>query len=200
MPEASAAPQARREPHPTTLHGRTLQDDYAWLRDKQSPEVLAYLEAENAYTAAAMAATAPLQARLYQEMLSHIKETDESVPYRDNGWWYLSRTFEGKQYAQYTRRRDEPDAPEDVLLDVNLLAEGQAFMAVGALALSPDNRLLAYTTDSTGFRQYTLHLRDLSDRQSTFPAPSSASARSPGPPTPRPSSTPPRTHSHQAPR
>ncbi len=155
-------PQARRQPNPTTLHGTTLQDDYAWMRDKSSPELLAHLEAENAYTAAAMAPTQDLQATLYAEMLSHIKETDESVPYPSRGYLYLTRTIEGLQYPIHCRRKDTSDAPEETLLDVNKLAEGQPFMAVGALAVSPDNTLLAYTTDNTGFRQYTLHLRDLS--------------------------------------
>ncbi|QHN02794.1 S9 family peptidase [Granulicella sp. WH15] len=154
-------PVARRESKTTTLHGTTMQDDYAWLRDKSSAEVLAYLEAENRYTDAVMEPTRELQATLYAEMLSHIKETDESVPYPDRGFLYWTRTLEGKQYPIYCRRANAPDALEEILLDVNLLAEGQAFMAVGGMAVSPSGRLLAYTTDNTGFRQYTLHVRDL---------------------------------------
>ena len=159
-------PQARSEPTPTTLHGVTLQDDFRWMREKTSPEVLAYLEAENAYTARAMAATEPLQNSLYNEMISHIKETDESVPYRHGGWWYYVRTVEGLQYPIHCRRRSvsarfDESTPEAILLDVNILAEGKPFMAVGALAISPDGNLLAYSTDDTGFRQYTLHVRDL---------------------------------------
>ncbi len=159
-------PTARREPTPTTLHGVTLQDDFRWMRDKTSPEVLAYLEAENAYTAQAMAATEPFQKLLYEEMISHIKETDESVPYRHGGWWYYVRTVEGLQYPIHCRRqsvaaRFDESAPEAVMLDVNLLAEGKPFMSVGAMAVSPDGNLLAYSTDETGFRQYTLHIRDL---------------------------------------
>jgi oligopeptidase B len=154
-------PVAPRRPAPTTLHGQTLHDDYAWMRDKTSPEVLAYLEAENAYTDAAMAPTKDLQARLYKEMLSHIKETDESVPYPDHGWLYSTRTVEGQQYPIHGRRSLEPGATEQVILDVNKLAEGQAFMALGGFGVSPDGRLLAYSTDNTGFRQYTLHIRDL---------------------------------------
>ena len=164
MPDTASLPQppvARRQPSPTTLHGHTLEDDYAWMRDKSSPEVLAHLAAENAYAAAAMAPTEALQTTLYAEMLSHIKETDESVPYPDHGWLYFSRTVEGSQYPIHCRRRAEDGAAEEILLDVNRLAEGQAFMAVGTMSVSPDNRLLAYTTDNTGFRQYTLHLRDL---------------------------------------
>ena len=163
---AAKPPVARKDPTPTTLHGQTLEDDYRWMRDKSSPEVTAYLEAENAYTSAVMKPTEELQAKLYAEMLSHIKETDESVPYRDRGWYYYTRTVEGSQYAIYCRRAASgPDydelQPEQILLDVNKLAEGQPFMALGALTVSPDGSKLAYSTDNTGFRQFTLHVRDL---------------------------------------
>jgi oligopeptidase B len=156
-----APPSAARIPHPTTLHGTTLEDDYAWLREKESAEVLAHLNAENAYTTAAMAGTEALQQALYEEILSHIQEDDVSVPYRDGDWEYLTRTEKGHQYPRYGRYPAGKPEQEAVILDVNLLAEGQAYMAVGALAISPDARLLAYTTDTTGFRQYTLHIRDL---------------------------------------
>ncbi|MDE1178411.1 MAG: S9 family peptidase [Edaphobacter sp.] len=159
-------PVARREPTPTTLHGHTLEDDYRWMREKGSPEVTSYLEAENAYTAASMKPTEQLQATLYAEMLSHIKETDESVPFRYGPWFYYTRTVEGSQYAIHCRRQAVDGAydaaqPEQVMLDVNQLAVGQAFMAVGGMVVSPSGRLLAYSTDNTGFRQYTLHIRDL---------------------------------------
>ena len=158
-------PVARRDPKTLEIHGTQLHDDYAWLREKGSPEVTAYLEAENAYTKAAMDDTSALQTRLYDEILSHIKETDVSVPYRDGAWEYISRTEKGSQYPIFLRRAvgtaSAPEAPEEVILDVNLLAEGQPFMSLGALGISPDARILAYTTDNTGFRQYTLHLRDL---------------------------------------
>src|SRR5215469_18286612 len=97
-------PVARREPTPSTLHGQTLEDDYRWMRDKASPEVISYLEAENAYAAAVMKPTEELQAKLYAEMLSHIKETDESVPFREHGWYYYTRTVEGSQYPIYCRK------------------------------------------------------------------------------------------------
>jgi len=163
-------PVARKSPNRTTIHGTTLTDDYAWLRDKSSPETLAYLEAENAYTQAAMEPTEALQKKLYDEMISHIKETDESVPYLMRGWFYYTRTVAGLQYAIHCRRpaadsatglKFEESQPEEVLLDVNKLAEGQPFMSVGSLAISPNGQLLAYTTDNTGFRQYTFHIRDL---------------------------------------
>jgi oligopeptidase B len=163
-------PIARRDPTSTTLHGVTLHDDFRWMRDKSSPELLACLNAENAYTAAVMAPTAELQASLYDEMLSHIQETDESVPYRLGDWFYSTRTVEGSQYPVHCRRRAanpdlnsafDPAQPEQIILDVNQLAEGKPFMDVGAITISPDGNLLAYTTDSTGFRQYTLHFRSV---------------------------------------
>jgi len=171
---AAQPPVARREPTPTTLHGVTLHDDYRWMRDKDSPEVIAYLEAENAYTAAAMAPTAELQSTLYAEMLSHIKETDESVPYRLGDFFYSTRTVEGLQYPIHARHAAanpdlnspfDPSQPEQIILDVNALAQGHPFMSVGALSISPDGNLLAYSTDPTGYRQYSLHIRDLRTMQ-----------------------------------
>jgi oligopeptidase B len=144
----------------------TLRDDYAWLRDKENPEVTAHLEAENAYAEAVTAPLAALREELYQEMLSHVKQTDVSVPYRDGAWWYYVRTEEGLQYSIYCRKRGGeagPDsaAAEEVLLDGNALAEGHAFFAIGDTGISDDGRWLAYTTDLTGFRQYTLRAKDL---------------------------------------
>jgi oligopeptidase B len=154
-------PIARREPRQTELHGAILMDDYAWLREKDSPEVTAYLEAENAHAEAVMAPLAGLREELYQEMLSHIKQTDDSVPYRDGAWWYYSRTEEGLQYSVYCRKADIADAPEQVLLDGNALAEGHSFMSIGDTDITDDGRWLAYSVDHTGFRQYTLHIKDL---------------------------------------
>ncbi len=163
---AATPPSARQEATPTTLHGHTLEDNYRWMRDKASPELVAHLTAENAYTLSVMKPTEELQAKLYAEMLSHIKETDESVPYRDHGWYYYTRTVEGSQYPIHCRRvasgaEYDETQPEQLVLDVNKLAEGQPYMAVGGMSVSPDGHLLAYSTDNTGFRQYTLHIRDL---------------------------------------
>ena len=155
------APTARIEPKQTPLHGTVLVDDYAWLRDKESPEVTAYLQAENAYAEAVMAPLAGLREELYKEMLSHIKQTDISVPYRDGGWWYYSRTEEGLQYPVFCRKADVADSQEQVILDGNALAEGHSFMAIGGTGVTDDGRWLAYTVDHTGFRQYTLHRKDL---------------------------------------
>jgi oligopeptidase B len=159
-------PTARREHTETRMHGVVLADDYAWLRDKQNPDVTAYLEAENAYAEAVVAPLEALREDLYQEMLSHIKQTDISVPFRDGDWWYYTRTEEGLQYSIHCRKQGtasapSDDAPEEVLLDGNQLAEGHAFFAIGATDITDDGRWLAYSTDTTGFRQYTLHIKDL---------------------------------------
>ena len=158
-------PVARKEHKETQLHGTVLVDDYAWLRDKQNPEVTAYLEAENAYAEAVMAPLNGLRENLYREMLSHVKQTDVSVPFRDGDWWYYTRTEEGRQYAIHCRTHGSPnateDTPEQVILDGNLLAEGHPFFSIGAMDITGDGRWLAYTTDTTGFRQYTLHIKDL---------------------------------------
>lgn len=161
MSEIPLPPTARREPKTTTLHGHTLQDDYAWLRNKDSEEVTAYLTAENAYADAWMADTKELQETLYREMLSHIKETDESYPTHYAGFYYYTRTVEGSQYPIHCRRKGSMEAPEEIILDGNELAIGHPFMALGAFAISEDQNLLAYSVDHTGFRQYTLHLKDL---------------------------------------
>src|SRR6202050_2748181 len=157
----SQPPVAKKVPHTTEINGRTLVDNYFWLRDKKNPEVKAYLEAENVYTEAVMKPTEPLQKKLYDEMLSRIKETDVEVPYPQDGYFYYSRTEAGKQYAIRCRKKGSMDAPEEILLDVNELAKGQAFMSLGAFDVSDDGNLLAYTTDNTGFRQFTLAVKDL---------------------------------------
>jgi oligopeptidase B len=154
------APVARRQPVVHETHGDRRVDDYAWLREKSNPAVRAYLEAENAYADGLLAPTVELQATLYDEMLSRIKETDDTPPYPDGGWLWYSRTEEGKQYAILCRKHDAA-ADEQITLDINALAEGQPFMRLGAYAPSPDARLLAYSTDNTGFRQYTMHVKDL---------------------------------------
>ena len=158
-------PTARKQHTETSLFGLTLTDDYAWLRDKENPEVTAYLEAENAYAESVMSPLNDLREDLYQEMLSHVKQTDVSVPFRDGDFWYYTRTEEGQQYAIHCRTHGAPsateDTPEQVILDGNLLAVGHPFFSLGDMDISDDARWLAYTTDTTGFRQYTLHLKDL---------------------------------------
>jgi oligopeptidase B len=154
-------PLARREPVEHVLHGDRRVDHYTWLRHKEDPEVIAYLEAENAYTDAVLKPTEPLQEKLYQEMLGRIQQTDLSVPYKLRGYLYFSRTEEGKQYAIHCRRRDAEGTAEELLLDLNVLAEGHSFLGLGSFDVSDDNHLLAYSIDTTGFRQYVLQVKDL---------------------------------------
>jgi oligopeptidase B len=159
--EAPKPPVAKKVPKSVTLHGDTRVDNYGWIREKSNPEVLDYLKAENTYAEGMTAGNAALSKSLYDEMLSHIKQTDANVPYREHGWYYYTRTEEGKQYAFYARKKGSTDAPEEIVLDMNKLAEGQKFMGLGAYVPSDDGNLLAYSTDNTGYRQYTLHVRDL---------------------------------------
>jgi oligopeptidase B len=154
------APVARREPVEHVIHGDRRVDHYAWLRNKENPEVIAYLEAENAYTDAVLKPTEAFQEQLYQEMLGRILQTDLSVPYRLRGYLYYTRTEEGKQYALHCRRRDEGSV-EGLLLDLNQLAEGHSFLGLDSFEVSDDNRLLAFSTDTTGFRQYVLQVKNL---------------------------------------
>jgi oligopeptidase B len=156
-----APPIAKKVPKLDVVHGDRLVDDYYWLREKSNPEVAAYLEAENAFAASVMKPTEALQESLYKEMLGHLKETDLSVPYRNGNYHYYSRTEEGKQYPIYCRKLSSLDAPEQVVIDLNELAQGQPFMALGAYTVSDDGNLLAFSTDNTGFRQYTLQVKDL---------------------------------------
>ncbi len=157
----SSPPVAKKSPKTTTLHGVTLVDDYHWLRDKGNPEVTAYLEAENAYTEAGTKHTAALRETLYKEMLGRIKETDEQVPVKDGGYYYYTRTEQGKAYPIFCRRQGSLEATEQVYLDQNALAEGKKFHALGGLNVSPDGTKLIYLEDLTAFREYTLHVKDL---------------------------------------
>src|SRR6202050_2546196 len=156
-----AHPVAKKDPKVTEIKGRKLVDTYYWLRDKKNPDVKAYLQAENVYTDAVMKPTEPLQKKFYEEMWSRIKDTDVEVPYKEGGYFYYSRTEAGKQYGIRCRKKGSLDAPEEIVLDVNELAKGQAFMSLGAFDVSDDGNLLAYTTDNTGFRTFTLAVKDL---------------------------------------
>ncbi len=158
---AATPPAAEKRPKTDTIHGESRTDEYFWLREKGSPEVTAYLEAENAYTEAVLKPTEEFQSALYDEMLARIQETDLSVPYRQGGWLYYARTEEGKQYPTYCRTKDATDADEEITLDLNVLAENKPFLSLGAYAVSDDGNLLAYSTDETGFREYTLRIKNL---------------------------------------
>ncbi len=161
MLPAMKAPIPARRPKDVSVHGDTRIDEWFWLRDRDDPEVLAHLHAENAHTEAWFAPHAALKQQLYDEMLARIQEDDDEVPWRKHGWWHWSRTAKGRQYETWLRRRDEPGAPEEVMLDVNALAEGKPFLQLGALEVSPDAGLLAYSLDETGALDYTLRVREL---------------------------------------
>ena len=156
-------PPTEKKPKITEINGDRLVDNYFWLREKTNPAVIAHLEAENAYTDAVMKPTTAFQDKLYSEILSHIKQTDTNVPYRWGNFYYYSRTEEGKQYPIFGRTAaGNAKAKDETLLDLNEMAKGQKFMAVGSFAPSDDGTLLAYSTDNTGYRQYTLQFKNLS--------------------------------------
>lgn len=156
-------PLTEKKPKITEINGDRLVDNYFWLREKTNPAVIAHLEAENAYTATVMKPTEGLQDKLYKEILSHVKQTDANVPYRWGHYFYYTRTEEGKQYPIYCRTEaTNAKATDETLLDLNEMAKGQKFMAVGSFAPSDDGTLLAYSTDNTGYRQYTLQIKNLS--------------------------------------
>ena len=154
-------PVAAVRPHAITQHGETRVDNYFWLREKENPEVRAYLEAENAWTAEQMRDTEPLQEQLYREIVGRIQETDTSAPMRSGGWLYYSRTVEGQQYRIYCRRRDASASEEEILLDANQAAEGFAYFQLGVFAPSPDHNLLAYSIDTEGDEDFTIFFKDL---------------------------------------
>jgi len=158
---APQPPMAEKKPKTTNIHGTTLVDDFFWLREKTNPAVMAHLKAEDDYTNTVMKPTAALQEKLYNEMIGHIKQTDTNVPYRWGNYFYYTRTEEGKQYPIFCRKKGSLDAPEEVVIDENELAKGQKFMSIGTFVPSDDGNLLAYSTDNTGYRQYTLQVKDL---------------------------------------
>ena len=155
-------PVAKRIPLATVRHGHEVVDQYAWLRDRDDPDTVPYLEAENAFTTEWFAPLADLQETLFQEIKGRILETDLSVPARRGPWWYVTRTEEGRQYSIFCRRPErDTDAGEQVLVDGNVLAEGHDYFELGALDVSPSHRLLAYSTDVTGAEVFTMRIRDL---------------------------------------
>jgi oligopeptidase B len=162
--EGAAAPKppmAEKKSKTTNIHGETLVDDYFWLREKTNPAVISYLESENAHTAAVMKPTEAFQAALYKELLGRIKQTDTQVPYRQDGYFYYSRTVEGQQYPIYARRKGSMTAPEEITLDLNELAKGHPYTGLGTYNVSDDSNLLAYSMDHDGHRDYILHIKDL---------------------------------------
>ena len=158
---APIPPKANRIPTSTVLHGETRSDDYAWLRDKTNPEVVAYLEAENAYTTEVMQPTEVLQKQLYDEMLARIKEDDSRPPVKRDDWYYYSRTEQGKAYPIFCRRHGSLDAAEEIFFDQNDAAKGHEYYQLGGLEVSPDHKHLAALVDTSGYEEFTLQVRDL---------------------------------------
>src|SRR5258707_169260 len=157
----ASAPAAPVHEHRESWHGATVIDPYFWLREKSNPEVVQYLEKENAYTAAMTANIKPLEETLYKEMLGRIKQTDLDVPVLRGDYLYYVRTVEGKQYPIRCRRKGSMESPEEVVLDPNEMEKTHKFVGIGDLAYSDDGNLLAYTVDFTGFRQFGLQVKDL---------------------------------------
>jgi oligopeptidase B len=159
------APLAKIEKKELKIHGDTRVDNYYWLNQRENPEVISYLEAENAYTKAMMAHTDAFQENLYNEMVGRIKQQDETVPVFENGYYYYVRYEEGKEYPVYCRKQGSLASPEEVLLNANQLAEGHAYYQVGSYEVSEDNKLLAYSVDTVSRRIYTIYIKDLSTGQ-----------------------------------
>ena len=159
--ETMQPPIAKKNPVELTKHGDTRIDNYYWLNERENPEVIAYLDAENAYTDAALANTELLQQELYDEMLGRIKQTDISVPFKKNGYYYYTRYEEGKEYPIYCRKQGSLEANEEIMLNGNEMAEGYAYFQIGGWEISTDNNLLAYSVDTVSRRQYTIYVKNL---------------------------------------
>jgi len=155
------APDVKQIPKELTIHGDTRIDNYYWLNVRENPEVIAYLEAENSYTKAILKPTEQLQEKLFDELKSRIKEDDESVPYKENGYYYYSRYETGKEYPIYCRKKENLEAPEEIMLNVNDLSAGFDYYQVSGLNVSPDNKLLAYGVDTVSRRNYTIYIKNL---------------------------------------
>ena len=154
-------PKAAIRPHAMTMHGHSRIDNYYWLNERENPEVLAYLEAENQYADACLKHTEPLQEQLFKEITSRIKQDDNTVPIKIRDYYHYTRFEEGKEYPIYCRKKHSLEAEEEVILDGNVLAEGHAFFEIGEVSLSEDDRLLAYSVDIVSRRIYTVYVKDL---------------------------------------
>ncbi len=159
-----AAPMAAKRPYEVKApHGASRSDEYYWLRDdtREDPDMLAYLTAENAYTDTVMQPLEALEESLYTELVSRVKQDDSTVPYLEDGYWYYTRYETGKEYPIYARRKGSMDAPEQVLFELNEMAEGKSFFQIGTYEISPDDKYVAYAEDDVGRRQYTVRIKDL---------------------------------------
>ncbi|WP_430468296.1 S9 family peptidase [Winogradskyella ouciana] len=154
-------PIAKKIPHHLEKHGDLRVDNYFWMKDRDHPEVINYLNAENEYCDAQMAHTKGFQKDLFEEMKARIKEDDSSVPYKYNGYWYITRFEKGKGYPIYSRKKDSLNNPEEVLFDCNKMAEGHSYFKLAGISVSPDNKLVSYGVDTTGRRNYTIHVKNI---------------------------------------
>ena len=154
-------PLATKKPKELTIHGVTRTDPYYWLNERENPEVIDYLTAENQYTDTLLAHTKAFQEKLYNELVGRVKQTDMSVPYKDNGYYYITRYEEGQEYPIHSRRKGTMESNEEILLDVNVLAKGFDYYAVGGKTVSPDNKLMVYSEDTLSRRIYTLRIKNL---------------------------------------
>lgn len=166
----STAPIAPKKEHWRTIHGDRVPDYYYWMYDyfgkgPDSNQVIAHLKAENAYLEQVMSPSKKFRADLFNEMKSRIKEKDESVPVFKNGYFYYTRTEVGKQYYKYCRKKGNLDAKEEILLDVDQMAEGHAYFAASGFAVSEDNQKLAFGVDKVSRRQYEIRVKDLNTGQ-----------------------------------
>ncbi|WP_321344327.1 S9 family peptidase [uncultured Draconibacterium sp.] len=159
--EKPEPPVAKKIMKELTIHGHTRVDNYYWMNERENPEVIAHLEAENAYKDAVMKHTEPLQEELFEEIKAKIKPENESVPYKKNGYYYYYKQLPGKEYDVNCRKKGSLDAEEEVVLDENELAEGQEFFMLGGLSVSPNNKLIAYGVDTVSRRKYTIHFKNL---------------------------------------
>jgi len=154
-------PVAKKVPKELTIHGHTRIDNYYWLNERENPEVIDYLNAENAYTKAIMKHTEDFQKKLFDEIVGKIKQNDESVPYKDKGYWYYVRYEENKQYPIYCRKKENMQAKEEIMLNGNEMAEGTSYFDIGGVSVSTDNKLLAYSVDTVSRRKYTIYVKNL---------------------------------------
>ncbi len=154
-------PVAKKVAKELTIHGDTRIDNYYWMNERENPEVIAHLEAENAYKEAVMKHTEPLQEKLFEEIKSKIKQEDESVPYKKNGYYYYTRTVPEKEYYLVCRKKENLAAAEEVMLDVNQMAEGYEYYALGGSSVSPDNKMVAFGVDTLSRRKYTIYFKNL---------------------------------------
>ena len=154
-------PAARKQPKMLEIHGDVRTDNYFWLRERENEEVLDYLRKENEYYNTLTAHTSEFQERLFQEMKGRIREDDQSVPYKQNGYWYITRYEKGKEYPVYSRKKESLEAPEDIIFNCNELAAGQEYFNLKGISVSPDNRLAAFGVDTVSRRQYYIQVKDL---------------------------------------